>query len=46
MGNEGKFVSKKAGTFLLMKDCREYVPNQTANNNFVSVICLFFSKAG
>lgn len=46
MGNEGKFLSKKAGTFLLMKDCREYVPNQIANNNLVSIICLIFSKAG
>lgn len=45
MGNEGKFVFKRAGTFLLMKDCREYVSNQTANNNLVSIICLF-SKAG
>lgn len=42
MRNDGKFVPKKAGTFLLMKDCREYVPNQTANNNLVSIICLFF----
>lgn len=48
MGNEGKFVSKKAGTFLIMKDCRECVPNQTANNSLVSIICFFFffSKAG
>lgn len=46
MGNGGKFVSKKAGTFLLMKDCREYVPNQTANNNLVSIICLFFQSSG
>lgn len=36
---------ERAGTSLLMKDCGEYVPNQTANNNLVSIICLF-SEAG
>lgn len=44
MENEGKFESKKAGTFLLMKDCREYVANHTANSNLVSVIYLFSVK--
>lgn len=43
MENEGKFETKKAGTFLLMKYCGESVPNQTTNSNFVPIICLFFS---